>query len=161
MPWNWPVDVNCHEAQAFCRWKSEVTGKQIQLPSEAEWYCLREQIDSDQPYWDAAPGNINLEYWASSCPVDQFRTGDFCDIIGNVWQWTTTAIDGYDGFRVHPCYDDFSIPTFDGRHNLIKGRLLDFHGQLCHQRFSLRLQKTLFPTCWLSLRGVHCCDRYF
>ncbi|MBO9497349.1 SUMF1/EgtB/PvdO family nonheme iron enzyme, partial [Thalassotalea sp. G20_0] len=26
MPWNWPVDVNCHEAQAFCRWKSEVTG---------------------------------------------------------------------------------------------------------------------------------------
>ncbi len=121
MPWNWPVDVNCHEAQAFCRWKSEVTGKQIQLPSEAEWYCLRESIDTDQPWWDKAPGNINLEYWSSSCPVDRFRTGELCDIIGNVWQWTTTPIDGYEGFRVHPCYDDFSTPTFDGRHNLIKG----------------------------------------
>ncbi|WP_299733032.1 5-histidylcysteine sulfoxide synthase [uncultured Endozoicomonas sp.] len=121
MPWNWPVDVNCHEAQAFCRWKSEVSGKQIQLPSEAEWYCLRESIDTDQPYWNTAPGNINLEYWSSSCPVDRFRTGNFCDVIGNVWQWTGTPIDGYDGFRVHPCYDDFSTPTFDGRHNLIKG----------------------------------------
>ena len=121
MPWNWPVDVNCHEAQAFCRWKSEVTGRQIQLPSEAEWYCLREAIDTDQPWWDKAPGNINLEYWASACPVDEFRTGELCDVIGNVWQWTTTPIDGFDGFRVHPCYDDFSTPTFDGRHNLIKG----------------------------------------
>ncbi|WP_461535442.1 5-histidylcysteine sulfoxide synthase [Spongorhabdus nitratireducens] len=121
MPWNWPVDVNCHEAQAFCRWKSEVTGLNIQLPSEAEWYCLRNQIETDQPYWKQAPGNINLEYWASSCPVDQFRDGEFCDIIGNVWQWTTTAIDGFEGFRVHPYYDDFSTPTFDGKHNLIKG----------------------------------------
>nr|MDT0250660.1 5-histidylcysteine sulfoxide synthase [Endozoicomonas sp.] len=121
MPWNWPVDVNCHEAQAFCRWKSEVTGKQIQLPSEAEWYCLREAINTDQPWWDKAPGNINLEYWASSCPVDRFRTGELCDIIGNVWQWTSTPIDGYEGFRIHPCYDDFSTPTFDGRHNVIKG----------------------------------------
>ena len=121
MPWNWPVDVNCHEAQAFCQWKSEVTGKQIQLPTEAEWYCLRELIDTDQPHWEKAPGNINLEYWSSSCPVDHFRTGEYCDIIGNAWQWTSTPIDAYDGFRVHPYYDDFSTPTFDGKHNLIKG----------------------------------------
>ncbi|UYM16112.1 5-histidylcysteine sulfoxide synthase [Endozoicomonas euniceicola] len=121
MPWNWPVDTNCHEAQAFCRWKSEVTGKSIQLPTEAEWYCLRGQIDTDLPYWEQAPGNINLEYWSSACPVDQFRNGNFCDIIGNVWQWTRTPIDAYEGFRVHPYYDDFSTPTFDSKHNLIKG----------------------------------------
>ncbi|MGI9279476.1 MAG: 5-histidylcysteine sulfoxide synthase [Endozoicomonas sp.] len=121
MPWDWPADVNCHEAQAFCRWKSETTGLQIQLPSEAEWYCLRETIDTDQPYWEQAPGNINLEYWASSCPVNQFRNGDFYDVIGNVWQWTATPIDAFEGFRVHPYYDDFSTPTFDGKHNLIKG----------------------------------------
>ena len=27
----------------------------------------------------------------------------------------------FKGFEVHPLYDDFSVPTFDGRHNLIKG----------------------------------------
>jgi putative 4-mercaptohistidine N1-methyltranferase len=42
-------------------------------------------------------------------------------VIGNVWQWTRTPIMPFKGFEVHPLYDDFSVPTFDGRHNLIKG----------------------------------------
>ena len=121
MPWDWPVEVNQLEAAAFCRWKAEDTGKSIQLPTEAEWYVLRQQVEGDQPGWDQAPGNINLAWWASSCPVDRFPQGDFYDIVGNVWQWTTTPISGFDGFKVHPLYDDFSTPTFDGKHAIIKG----------------------------------------
>ncbi|MFK8066943.1 MAG: 5-histidylcysteine sulfoxide synthase [Gammaproteobacteria bacterium] len=122
MPWSWPVDVNFHEAKAFCNWLSASTGKKIRLPSEAEWYRLYDlYIENDHTDWIKAPGNINLEYWASSSPVDQFMHAEFGDIVGNVWQWTETAIDAFDGFKVHPAYDDFSIPTFDGRHNLIKG----------------------------------------
>lgn len=121
MPWDWPVEVNQLEAAAFCRWKSEVTGLPVQLPSEAEWMHLRQRIALDQPTWPKAPGNLNLEYWASSCPVDRFQQEAFCDLVGNVWQWTSTPIDGYEGFKVHPLYDDFSTPTFDGKHNLMKG----------------------------------------
>lgn len=122
MPWNWPVEVNYLEAKAFTNWLAHKTGKNLRLPTEEEWYCLRDQvIKTDQPYWDKAPGNINLEYWASSCPVNKFAQGDFFDVIGNVWQWTETPIYGFPGFEVHPYYDDFSTPTFDGKHNLIKG----------------------------------------
>ena len=67
------------------------------------------------------PGNIDLSYYASSCPVNVHQQGEFFDIIGNVWQWTKSAIDGFSGFSVHPLYDDFSTPTFDSKHNLIKG----------------------------------------
>ena len=122
MPWDWPVEVNYLEAKAFCNWMSQKRGKTIRLPTEDEWCRLRDLNDiPDQPYWDHAPGNINLEHWASSCPVNRFRFGDFFDIIGNVWQWTETPITGFAGFAVHPVYDDFSTPTFDTRHNLIKG----------------------------------------
>lgn len=122
MPWNWPVDVNYHEAKAFCNWWGARTGKQVRLPTEAEWYRIYDlTIEQDQPDWIKAPGNINLEYWASSAPVDRFMHGELGDVIGNVWQWTETAIDGFEGFSVHPAYDDFSVPTFDGLHNLIKG----------------------------------------
>jgi 5-histidylcysteine sulfoxide synthase/putative 4-mercaptohistidine N1-methyltranferase len=122
MPWDWPVEVNYLEAKAFTNWLAEKTAKNLRLPTEEEWYCLHEQtVNTDQPYWEKAPGNINLEYWASACPVNKFRHGDFYDVIGNVWQWTETPIYGFPGFEVHPYYDDFSTPTFDTRHNLIKG----------------------------------------
>jgi 5-histidylcysteine sulfoxide synthase/putative 4-mercaptohistidine N1-methyltranferase len=122
MPWDWPVEVNYLEAKAYCNWLAEKKGTTIRLPSEDQWYRLRDLHSiADQPYWDKAPGNINLEHWASSCPVNHFPFGDFFDIIGNVWQWTETPITGFDGFEVHPWYDDFSTPTFDTQHNLIKG----------------------------------------
>lgn len=122
MPWDWPVEVNYLEAKACCNWMAKKTGSPVRLPTEDEWYRLRDIHDiPDQPYWQKAPGNINLEHWASSCPVNRFAFGEFFDIIGNVWQWTETPISGFDGFEVHPYYDDFSTPTFDTRHNLIKG----------------------------------------
>ncbi|MBK5196553.1 MAG: putative 4-mercaptohistidine N1-methyltransferase, partial [Proteiniphilum sp.] len=122
MPWNWPVEVNYLEAKAFCNWKSAKTGKKYRLPTEAEWYRLHNVAKlTDVTEWEQAPGNINLEYFTSPCPVDTFEQGDFFDVIGNVWQWTETPITGYPGFKVHPMYDDFSTPTFDGKHNLIKG----------------------------------------
>ncbi|HIJ81691.1 MAG TPA: 5-histidylcysteine sulfoxide synthase [Desulfuromonadales bacterium] len=122
MPWDWPVEVNYLEAKAFCTWKTAKTGTPIRLPTEDEWNRLRDVCDiPDQPWWDKAPGNINLEYCSSSCPIDRFKTGDFYDILGNVWQWTETPIYPFHGFDIHPWYDDFSTPTFDTRHNLIKG----------------------------------------
>jgi len=122
MPWNWPVEVNYLEAKAFCNWKMVNEGKTFRLPTEAEWIRLAQHCQvPDELEWETSPGNINLEHFASPCPVDRFKSGDFFDIIGNVWQWTETPITGYPGFKVHPMYDDFTTPTFDGKHNLIKG----------------------------------------
>jgi 5-histidylcysteine sulfoxide synthase/putative 4-mercaptohistidine N1-methyltranferase len=122
MPWNWPVEVNQLEAKAFCNWKAEVTGRPIRLPTEEEWYRLLDVTGiQDQPQWEQPPGNLNLAFHASPCPVDQNLTAGFGDVVGNVWQWTETPITGFPGFKVHPLYDDFSTPTFDTRHNLIKG----------------------------------------
>lgn len=121
LPMNWPVEVNYLEAKAFCNWKDSSSENTIRLPTEGEWQILRNQLDTDLAYWTKAPGNINLEHYASSCPIDTFKQTEFYDVIGNVWQWTESPIDGYEGFKVHPLYDDFSTPTFDGQHNLIKG----------------------------------------
>ena len=141
MPWNWPVEINYLEAKAFCNWKSEKRGDTYRLPTEAEWYKLHQSSGlKDVMAWDKAPGNINLEHGASPCPVDKFKHGDFYDVIGNVWQWTETPITGYPGFKVHPLYDDFSTPTFDGKHNIIKGGSWISTGNeaTLHSRYSFR-----------------------
>jgi 5-histidylcysteine sulfoxide synthase/putative 4-mercaptohistidine N1-methyltranferase len=125
LPFNWPVEVNYLEANAFCQWKNSqilFNEKQyIRLLTEAEWLCIREKVSGDLISWKKAPGNLNREYYASSCPVDKYEHDGVFDIVGNVWQWTESTIDGFKGFEVHPLYDDFSTPTFDGKHNLIKG----------------------------------------
>lgn len=122
MPWSWPVEVNYLEAKAFCNWKTVQTGEPIRLPSEDEYLHLRAQCSL--PDADSAIGigaNLNLEQWASSTPVDANNFCGIYDIVGNVWQWTETPIYPFDGFKVHPLYDDFTTPTFDNKHNIFKG----------------------------------------
>ena len=123
MPWAWPVETNYLEAKAFCNWKSSKTGESVRLPTEEEWYRLLDYTETpDALDWEKTPGNLNLEDAASSVPVDRYPFGQgFYDIVGNVWQHTETPIRGFPGFEVHPLYDDFSTPTFDTKHNLIKG----------------------------------------
>jgi 5-histidylcysteine sulfoxide synthase len=121
MPYSWPVEVNALEAEAFCRWKSAQEGESYRLPSEAEWVVMAQEGGQNDDVFDDQLCNINLAHFASSVPVDTFAHGELYDVVGNVWQWTQTQMDAYEGFVTHPWYDDFSEPTFDGRHNMIKG----------------------------------------
>ncbi len=117
LPLNHPVEVNFLEAKAYCNWLGKKQGKDLRLPSEDEWYCLVKHCGLKEE----SEANINLKHFASTTPVDSFPHKDFYDIVGNVWQWSQTPIYPFGGFEVHPIYDDFTTPTFDTKHNLIKG----------------------------------------
>ncbi|MBV2182158.1 MAG: 5-histidylcysteine sulfoxide synthase [Castellaniella sp.] len=121
MPWSWPVEVNYLEAKAFCNWMAAETGQPVRLPTEDEWYRLYDEAGLRDPDDQPCAANLHLDHGASSCPVDRHAHGDWFDVVGNVWQWTETPTYPFNGFDVHPIYDDFTTPTFDGRHNLIKG----------------------------------------
>ena len=138
LPLSWPVEVNHLEAAAFCKWKSEALGTNITLPTEDEYTRLRD-VNAVPTYLEWAKkektiANINLEGWASPVPVNQFKQGDFYDIIGNVWQWSRTPIYPFEGFKVHPIYDDFTVPTYDGKHNIINGGSWISCGNLATQK---------------------------
>lgn len=121
MPYNWPVEVNALEAQAFCRWKSAQEGRNYRLPTEAEYGVLLDECGIVSDIFDDSTANLNLAHFASSVSVDTFFHGKVYDAIGNVWQWTSSTMDGFEGFAPHVLYDDFSVPTFDTKHNILKG----------------------------------------
>ncbi|WP_309498213.1 5-histidylcysteine sulfoxide synthase, partial [Sulfurovum sp.] len=125
LPLSWPVEVNHLEAAAFCKWKSDKEGIPITLPTEDEYIRISDESQI-LPYLERTDkgqntANINLEAFSSCVPVNTYKHGDFYDVIGNVWQWSRTPMYPFDGFKVHPLYDDFTVPTFDGKHNLING----------------------------------------
>jgi len=141
MPLDWPVDVNALEAEAFCRYKSKKDGITYSLPSETEYRLIYNYAKlEDIPDFHESRANLNFYHYFSSCPVNEFSFNGIYDVVGNVWQWSRTPIFGFDGFEVHPAYDDFSIPTFDNRHALILGSSWASSGNLImkHSRYAFR-----------------------
>ncbi|KAG7400101.1 hypothetical protein PHYBOEH_007007 [Phytophthora boehmeriae] len=139
MQWNWPAQVNLHEAKAFCKWKqSKQSNKEVvcHLTTEAIHQLMRDPEDrsADTTLDDiltlasgvnmaASTGkNLNWSHLSFS-PVDALppTAGGFHDVFGNAWEWCEDLFSALPGFRVHPYYDDFSEPCFDGEHNVIMG----------------------------------------
>jgi hypothetical protein len=67
MPWDWPAEINCYEASAYCRWVSKKTGQATRLPTEDEYYSMLKHIS----YEEDQLNNIGLRY-ASPAPIDKF-----------------------------------------------------------------------------------------
>lgn len=124
MPWSWPVDVNYHEARAYCAWK----GPDYRLLTEAEHNLIRgpqaeptDGTSSDVIFSKNSLCNHNLAF-GSSTPVNMYPANElgFYDVFGNIWQWTEDQFNGLCE-ETHMLYDDFSSPCYDGKHNVILG----------------------------------------
>ncbi|XP_019854503.1 PREDICTED: ergothioneine biosynthesis protein 1-like isoform X1 [Amphimedon queenslandica] len=171
MPWDWPVDVNYHEAKAYCRWK----GAEFRLPTEAEHQIMRGDDPLSSKY-SCDPinrkdfhCNFNFAY-GSSTPVNFYPANSkgFYDLYGNVWECTEDHFNGFPGYESHYLYDDFSSPCFDGRHNMIQGGSWASTGDLCsrfaryafrrhfYQHMGFRLVRSLSPSFGTPVKLCDC-----
>jgi ergothioneine biosynthesis protein EgtB len=126
LPLDWPVYVSHAEASAYARW----AGKS--LPTEAEWhraaYGCGQQCNRIYPWGNEAPagrfGNFDLHRWDPT-PVNAFPEGKSAfgveDMLGNGWEWTSTAFGPFPGFEPFPFYRGYSGDFFDGKHFVMKG----------------------------------------
>ncbi len=126
LPLDWPVYVSHAEAAAYARW----AGKD--LPTEAEWhraaYGTPNRSETPYPWGREAPhsiyGNFDFTRW-DPVPVNAFplnRSGiGVHGMLGNGWEWTSTAFAPFSGFEPFPFYRGYSADFFDGKHFVMKG----------------------------------------
>ena len=117
------IHVNWYEATAFCRWAKR------RLPAEIEWEVaalgepntdrtMLSEKKRDTP-WHATSGNCihaNLDGSALGViDVAAFPQSDSAfgcrQMLGNIWEWTSTAFSPYPGFSPD-AYKDYSQPVF-------------------------------------------------
>lgn len=122
---NHPVcGVNYYEAEAY----AQFVGKR--LPTESEWEKAaswnpiahaRSLYSWGNQFPDATRCNHNHE-WGTTTPVDRYPSNPVgCyDLLGNVWEWTSTWFDGYSRFESYP-YPGYSQTYFDDQHRVLKG----------------------------------------
>jgi formylglycine-generating enzyme required for sulfatase activity/energy-coupling factor transporter ATP-binding protein EcfA2 len=101
--------VTLDNAIEYCEWLSRMTGKQITLPSEAEWEkAVRGEKDKREYPWgdefDPAKCNSSELKLGDTTPVGIFVEGaspyGVLDMSGNVWEWTRTNYEtGIDDFH--------------------------------------------------------------
>ena len=96
------VHVNWHDAQAFCKWLSEASKRQVVLPSEAEWEKAARGSPASSsdirayPWGNKGPDNTLCNFNENekdTTPVGKYSPkGDSpygcADVAGNVWEWT-------------------------------------------------------------------------
>lgn len=135
MQWSWPVCVNYHEATAFCNWKAEQMGlnpSELRLITEGEFHSLWDdeyKLPLQDISNDIAVSKTNTEEYnnhlvaGSERPVNAVAPNEkgVYDLFGNVWDWAEDDFNCLPGGEVHPFYDDFSSPCYDGAHKMIFG----------------------------------------
>ena len=98
------VNVSWHQALAYCKWLSRVTGKRVMLPSEAEWEkAARGDKDRRKYPWgdtfDAVRCNSRDLGLGDTTPMGVFPDGaspyGALDMAGNVWEWCSSLDQDY------------------------------------------------------------------
>jgi gamma-glutamyl hercynylcysteine S-oxide synthase len=104
------IHVSWDEADAFARW----AGKR--LPTELEWEAAaqgasRERANLDELSFGPAPAGAYADA-ASECGAVQ--------MLGDVWEWTSSDFTAYPGFRAFP-YPEYSEVFFGDEHRVLRG----------------------------------------
>ncbi len=88
------VEVSWFEAEAYCRWLSEIRNRKVRLPTSEEWLAAC-ATGGEYPWGHTEPTPEHAAYDANvdaPTPVGIYPLGagrhGHLDLAGNVWEWS-------------------------------------------------------------------------
>jgi serine/threonine-protein kinase len=137
------VQVNWHDAVAYCEWLSRLTGRQVRLPTEAEWEKAARGSDGRIYPWgsdlvDAQRCNYGLNVEDTSRVGQYSPAGDSpygcVDMSGNVWDW---CADWYAGNYYASSPGSSPPGSGEGKFRVVRGGSWHFQAWLVRSAYRL------------------------
>ncbi len=118
--------VSWYEAEAYAHFVGKRLPTEFEWEKAASWNPL---TNTQQlfPWGETAPDETVCNHShliGQTTPVNHYPAGvspaGCYDLLGNVWEWTMSWFDGYEGFEPFP-YRGYSQAYFDGQHRVLRG----------------------------------------
>jgi gamma-glutamyl hercynylcysteine S-oxide synthase len=104
------VHVDWHQADAFARW----AGKR--LPTEFEWEAAVRGADPERANLDQLAFGVSAAGTWADAPAESGAE----QMLGDVWEWTSSDFEAYPGFEAFP-YPEYSEVFFGPDHKVLRG----------------------------------------
>jgi iron(II)-dependent oxidoreductase len=127
------VHVSLGEALAYCRWARR------RLPTESEWEFAARNAGADErhPWGDEEARDAAGLDFRHCGPSSAFEDPVACagprQMIGGVWEWTSSPFAPYPGFSPDP-YRDYSQPWFH-THYVLRGGSFATRARIANNRY--------------------------
>lgn len=135
---HWPVQTSYKQADLYAQ------HKRGRLPTEAEMIHFRDAATTEK--WP----NIGFENWS---PTDV--NNDKVHALGDVWEWTSTVWDTYQGFESSQIYPGYSADFFDGKHHVVLGGSWATHPRIAERRSFRNWYQAGYPYVFSGFRLCH------
>lgn len=137
------INVNWHDAVAYCEWASKMTGMKIRLPYEAEWEYAARGGNKSRGYKYSGSNDIDAVAWyggnsgVQTHPVKMKQPNELgiYDMSGNAWEW---CADWYDERYYLKSPSENPKGPVNGEARVLRGGSWSSYGYFCRVAVRVR-----------------------
>ncbi|KAI5843053.1 C-type lectin protein [Morchella snyderi] len=118
---------------------------------------VRESPPNTNPssiFADMRGNNVGYKFWHPTSVIPSGGAPLGRAATGGAWEWTSTVLERYEGFKEDEMYPEYTADFFDGKHNVMLGGSWATHPRIAGRRSFVNWYQRNYKYTWATARIV-------